>query len=72
MIPSPLSDEGVEVAKKKFTRQFVVDQNSEILCQEDCDTIEKWIPDWVQGDTLKCLFQASKNGYKLVSLDRYM
>ena len=64
-IPSPLSDSGVVVAKQpKFIRQLKVDSVTEILEQEDCDTIEKWLPDWIQGDTMKCLFQASKNGYK--------
>ena len=68
-IPSPLTQSEGEVIlspvqQPKFTRKLKVDPVTEILDQEDCDIIEKWLPDWVQGDTLKCLFQASKNGYK--------
>ncbi len=68
-MPSPLTQSEGEVIlspvqQPKFTRKLKVDPVTEILDQEDCDIIEKWLPDWVQGDTLKCLFQASKNGYK--------
>ena len=72
-IPSPsllqTSVESESVAndnrKKRLTRELKVDPVSEILELEDCKSINGWLPDWIQGNLLNCLFQASKHGYKL-------
>lgn len=63
---SPLpSAEPTPTKQPKFIRSLKVDPLSEILDEDDCSNIDKWLPEWVQGNILKCLFQASKHGYKL-------
>lgn len=65
--PPPLTEGPSPDHQKKFIRNLTVDPISEILDENDSANIDKWLPEWVQGNVLKCLFQASKHGYKLVS-----
>lgn len=56
-----MANGGQQKQKRKFS---LGSSSSEILDQEMVDELVDWFPDWAFGDTLECLFQASKNGYK--------
>ena len=55
-------DNGGQKEKRKFSLGGSF--SSDIMDETMVDTLVDWFPDWAFGDTLECLFQASKNGYK--------
>ncbi|XP_019862056.1 PREDICTED: TBC1 domain family member 24-like isoform X1 [Amphimedon queenslandica] len=71
--PPALGEEGAAVMDnggKKEKRKFSLGGSfsSDIIDETMVDTLVDWFPDWAFGDTLECLFQASKNGYNLRTL----
>uniref|UniRef100_A0A1X7SEG0 Oxidation resistance protein 1 n=1 Tax=Amphimedon queenslandica TaxID=400682 RepID=A0A1X7SEG0_AMPQE len=59
-------DNGGRKEKRKFSLGGSF--SSDIIDETMVDTLVDWFPDWAFGDTLECLFQASKNGYNLRTL----
>ena len=57
-------DNGGQKEKRKFSLSGSF--SSDIIDETMVDTLVDWFPDWAFGDTLECLFQASKNGYKYI------
>jgi hypothetical protein len=58
----------ISVESGKMRKEFNLDSNSEILSKHLVDVLINWLPEWVLGDYLECIFKASKNGYNLRTL----